>query len=310
MNSIATLTMNPAIDKSVSVESVIPEKKLRCTFPRQDPGGGGLNVARAIHKLGGDSLALYVAGDLSGKLLQRLLDSESVRNRAIEVAGPTREDLHVYVQSTGQQYRFNMPGSPLIESEWRSVLDALSALNPFPAYLVASGSLPSGVPDDFYAQVVKIGRKHGSRVIVDASGQPLILAAKEGAWFLKPNFAELAQLAGCEIEDELHVRTGALKLIEQGNCEAVCVSLAAAGVILVTQEETTRISAPTVKAVSKVGAGDSMVAGTTLALSRGTCLVEAVRYGVAAGSAAVMRPGTQLCNKEDTERLYKIMCSR
>jgi 6-phosphofructokinase 2 len=149
---IATLTMNPAIDKSSAVDQVVAEWKLRCEPPTYEPGGGGLNVSRAIRKLGGDSLALYAAGGFSGQVLSDLLDQEGLNHQAMAIAGLTRENFTVLEKSTGQQYRFGMPGPTVQEAEWRRCLEEICGLLPQVEYLVASGRLPPGVPANFYGR--------------------------------------------------------------------------------------------------------------------------------------------------------------
>jgi 6-phosphofructokinase 2 len=307
---IATLTMNPAIDKSSAVEQVVAEWKLRCEPPTYEPGGGGLNVSRAIGKLGGDSLAFYAAGGLSGEMLANLLDGEGLKHQAIAIAGLTRESLTILEQSTGQQYRFGMPGPTLQEAEWRRCLEAISELLPRVDYLVASGSLPPGAPPDFYGRIARLAKEQETRLIVDTSGEPLRLAVKEGVFLIKPNLREFAELTGQELVDEVQEERLAQELASSRKSEMVVVSLGAAGVLAATAEGTERVRAPLVPIKSKVGAGDSTVAGTVLALSRGKSWREAVRFGVAAGAAAVMTPGTELCRREDAERLYEHIMKR
>jgi 6-phosphofructokinase 2 len=174
-----------------------------------------------------------------------------------------------------------------------------------PDYIVASGSLPPGVPHDFYGRVAEVGRRMNSRVIVDTSGEPLAAAVEAELFLIKPNLRELRDLVGEELETEEAQEEAARSLIDKGKCQAVMVSLGAAGVLLVTREHMEHIRAPRVKIRSKVGAGDSMIAGATLALARGEEMVNAALYGVAAGSGAVMTPGTELCRKEDVDPLYQ-----
>lgn len=302
---IVTLTMNPAIDVSVSVDRVIADAKLRCGVPRHEPGGGGVNVSRAIQRLGGKSLAIYPAGGATGEFYEKLLSDEGLSQHRITVSGWTRENLMVTEESTGRQYRFIMPGPELSERQWQKCLDELSGLNPRPKYIVASGSLPQGAPEGFYAQVVRLGKKLGSRVVVDTKGDALIRAAEEGVYLLKPNLGEFTQLTGRAIDDEAEMRKAAAELVRQGMCQALALSLGRAGAWLFTREESTYIPTPTVTIRSTVGSGDSMVGGIVLSLVRGKSLEEAVRFGVAAGAAAVMTPGTELCRREDAERLYE-----
>lgn len=307
MQHIVTLTVNPAVDVNTSVDQVAPEKKLRCGRPRREPGGGGLNVARAVKRLGGTSAAYYTAGGPPGDILRHLLDEEAVEHYAIRTEDWTRENLIVSEDASEQQFRFGMPGPALREEEWQQCLDALAAVDPAPGYLVASGSLPPGVPDDFYAHVGRIAGRQGARFILDTSGEALRYGVREGGgtYLLKPNLRELQQLAGEALDSEQQQERFARDLIEQELCEVVVLSLGGAGALVVTTEEAEHVRSPTVPIRSKVGAGDSTVAGLVLALARGWALRDAVRFGIAAGAAAVMTPGTELCRRADTERLYE-----
>ena len=309
MKMIVTLTMNPSIDKSSSVGNVVAERKLYCTVPRFEPGGGGINICRAIKKLGGESLALYTSGGPTGEMLQFLLDQEGLTHRPVQVNGWSRENLIVLEESTGQQYRFGMPGPVLIDVEWERCLYELTNRNPEPDYIVASGSLPDRVPLDFYAHVARIGKEIDARVIVDASSEALKFALQEGVYLIKPNVREFREIVGSEIREESQIKSAAKKTVESGQCEVVVISLGAAGAIIATKEAVEHIIPPTVPIISKVGAGDSMVAGIVLSLARGNALRDSILFGVAAGTAAVMTPGTELCRREDTERLYKQMSS-
>ena len=310
MKTIVTMTMNPAIDKSSGVADVVAERKLYCKPPRFEPGGGGVNVSRAIKKLGGESKLLYPAGGLPGERLQELLDQEGLDHRPFPIEGLIRESLVILEESTGLQYRFGMPGPEVQEEEWERCLDELSALFPTPNYLVASGSLPPGVPTDFYARVARVGKERGAKVIIDVSGEAMKEALKEGVYLIKPNIREFRELVGKEIKEESQIKTAARKMVKSGRCEVLIISLGAAGALMASEEITERILPPTVPIVSKVGAGDSMVAGIVLSLARGKALRESVLFGVAAGAAAVMTPGTELCRREDVERLFESMVSR
>jgi 6-phosphofructokinase 2 len=304
---IATITINPAIDKSAVVDRMVADRKLRCGPPTYEPGGGGINVSRAIRKLGGGSLVLYTAGGLTGQMLTSLLDREELSHQAVPIEGLTRENLTVLETFSGRQYRLVMPGPVLDEKEWQQCLQEVADLVPKPDYLVGSGSLPTGVPTDFYARLAQLVRDWGGRMIVDTSGEPLRQVVKTGVFLIKANLREFAELTGQDLVDELQTETLARGLVETGQCEAVVVSLGAAGALLVIAAGCERFRAPLVPIVSKVGAGDSMVAGLVLSLARGQSLKTAVRFGVAAGAAAVMTPGTELCHQEDATRLYQFI---
>ncbi|WP_298684656.1 1-phosphofructokinase family hexose kinase [uncultured Methanomethylovorans sp.] len=309
MRTIITLNMNPAIDKSTTTEHVIAERKLYCGPASYEPGGGGVNVSRAIKKLGGGSLLVYPAGGMPGKMLNELLEQEGIDQLLLPIKGITRENLIVLEGTTGRQFRFGMQGPKLERDEWEHCLLELSNATPAPDYLVASGSLPLGVPSDFYARVARIGKKMGAKVIIDTAGDALAHALQEGVYLIKPNVREFRELAGNDIKEESQIIEAAQSMVRAGQCEVMVISLGAAGALLVSENIVEHIVPPTVPISSKVGAGDSMVAGIVLSLSRGKELREAALYGIAAGSAAVMTPGTELCRKEDTERLYAKMIS-
>jgi 6-phosphofructokinase 2 len=306
MPEILTLTMNPSVDKSSEAHKVVPERKLRCDVPRFEPGGGGINVARAIHKLGGKAEALYPEGGPMGKVLADLLDREEIPHQSIPIEGWTRESMTVTETSTEQQFRFTMPGPALKDHEWKACIDALKGAEPQPDYVVLSGSLPRGIPENFVDAAVDVARELGAKVLLDTSGAAL---PEKGVFLVKPNLRELQQITHQEFRNELQQQQAAEKLVASGKAEAVVISLGRAGAHLVWKDGCNHLRAPSVPIKSKVGAGDSMVAGIVLGLARGKALLDAVRFGVAAGTAAVMTPGSGLCRREDTERLYQSMIS-
>lgn len=304
---IVTLTVNPSVDASTGINQVVPDHKLRCREASYKPGGGGVNVSRAIHRLGGESLALFTSGGLHGQLLHQMLEKEGVSHQSIPIEGQTRENLIVVEESTGQQFRFDMPGPLFLEDDWKRCIEQLNALTIKPAYLVASGSLPPGCPSDFYAQVVAAAKQWNARVIVDTSGEALQLAADAGVYLLKPNARELEELTGEKMDKDEDLRAAALKLIEEGRTEVVVVSLGGKGAMMITKDGYEYFQAPDVPVVSVVGAGDSLVAGIVHRLEQGSSLRESVQFGIAAGASAVMNPERELCKREDTERLFKSM---
>jgi len=307
---IVTLTVNPCIDESAAVDRVIPDRKLRCGAPRYEPGGGGINVARTVRRLGGEALAIYPAGGAAGELLRSLLAAEGVLQRPLPITGCTRENFNLREETTGRQFRFVLPGPELAASERETCFAELGLLHPFPRYLVASGSLPPGVPFDFYARVARLTRERGGRFVLDTSGEAARLALQAGVFLVKPSLREFQHLTGLADAEESHLVSESRRWIRAGHCEVVVLSLGAAGVLWVGGESTERLASPTVPVRSSVGAGDSMLAGIVLRLEQGFGLAEAVRFGVAAGAATVMNPGTELCHRADAERLYDQMCSR
>ena len=306
MEKIVTLTLNPAIDKSTTVQAIAPDKKLRCAKPKFEPGGGGVNVSRAIKKLGGNSTAIYLAGGYSGKFYEDLLNQEGINSCVITTKGQTRENLIVVDESANLQYRFGMPGPEINEDEWQNVNQILEG-SAGVEYIVASGSLPDGVPIDFFAKLAACAKRINAKLILDTSGEPLRNAVDDGVFMIKPNLGELSFLHGAEELQESDAINAAKDIINKGGCEAMVISKGASGAWLVTKNEVISSPAPTVKKRSTVGAGDSMVAGMVLALSHGWPWMDVLQYGIATGTATTMNPGTELCKKEDVERLYKCL---
>ena len=303
MADIITITFNPCIDKSTSVNALKAESKLRCSAPVFEPGGGGINVARAIKKIGGEVIAIYPSGGYSGKFLNLLLEKENLPVFTVETKYHTRENMIVLDLATNQQYRFDMPGPQLFEEEWQQCLQMVEENDS--QFIVASGSLPPGVPPDIFAKVSKMAKKQNRKLIVDSTEEALQFALEEGVYMIKPNIGELSRLVGKEELQSFEVEPAAKDLINRDKCEIVVVSLGALGAMLVSREQVLKIAAPVVKTKSTVGAGDSMVAGIVFFLSKGKSLLDALQYGVASGTAATLNSGTGLCRKGDVEKLFE-----
>lgn len=305
MKHVVTLTLKPTVDKSTAVDQIRPDHKLRCAPPKFEPGGGGINVSRALKRLGIDSLAVFPASGPAGLLLQELLTNEHIPQQVIETASRTRENFIVVDNSTNQQYRFGMPGAAITVDEQQQILATLNTLAA-PDYLVISGSLPPGIEPGFLVSIVKQAEAGGAKVIVvDTSGPALERVVQEGVYLIKPNIGELSRMAGVDELDSSAVAEAAQRLVQEGKCEIVVVSLGPRGACLVTKDQVDHVQAPAVKARSTVGAGDSMVAGMLYALAKGQSVQEAVRMGIACGSAATMNFGTELFQMSDAERLYR-----
>ncbi len=298
---ITTLTLNPALDKSTSTDKLQPEQKLRCAPVRLDAGGGGINVSKGIHKLGGQSTAVFPIGGQNGEILQQILTTIGIHTAVLKVAGETRENFSVTETSSNNQFRFTMPGIELSEQMADECLRMIEQQRP--TYLVASGSLPPGLPVTYYEKVAAFAKKIGARFILDTSGAALQAAADEGLYLLKPNLSELSALVGVDKLEMQEVDDAALQIIRLGKCEVVVVSMGPQGALLVTQDQTMHIPAPPVKKLSTVGAGDSMVAGMVWGLSNGYPPIEMAQLGVACGSAATLNQGTELFLREDAFRL-------
>lgn len=307
---IVTLTMNPALDITTSVAEVRPTEKLRCQGARHDPGGGGINVARVAHVLGASVTAVFAAGGPTGDVVTDLLAAEHVPFRRVRIAGRTRESLTVDEKTSGQQYRFVLPGPRLSVAERALCVDELRAAAGAGAaaarYVVVSGSLPPGVPADFYRHIAGICGDVGARLILDASGTGLRYVTP-GVFLLKPSVRELRECAGRELSTEAEQVAAAQELLQRGQAQVVVVSLGERGALLVTATEAQRVPAIEMRSGSGVGAGDAMVAAITVGLNRGWALSKSLRFGIAAGAAMMLTPGTAVCRRADVERLFELV---
>ncbi len=309
MTRILTLTPNPAVDISTSTERIVPFSKLRCTTARRDPGGGGINVARVIRRLGGEVLAVYPAGGSSGRRLAGLLAGEGVPCVEVPVSAETREDFMVFEVATGLQYRFVLPGAELSDGEWQECLAALTGAEP-PDLVVVSGSLPAGAPEDFYGRVARLAKGMKAKTIVDTSGPPLKAALKEGVYLIKPNLREFQELVGRPLADQAAWIEAGRSLIDRGEVELIALTLGHRGALLIAREEVLVADGLPIKPISVVGAGDSFTGAMTWSLASGHTIEQALKFGVAAGSATVLRPGTELCRVEDVRRLAADVITR
>ena len=303
MTNVVTITLNPAVDLSTAVEKIIPVYKLRGTWQRRDPGGGGINVARVIKRLGGAVSAIYPVGGATGNSLRKLVEQEGLASQIFAIADETREDFFVSEVSTGQQYRFILPGPLLVESEWQCCLDLLSRTEPFPQFVVASGSLPRGVPDDFYARVARVAKQRGAKMILDTSGPALAAAVSEGVALIKPNLREMRDLTGREPSDASEWEGAAKDLVRNGKVAAIALTMGHLGAALVTRDRILRALPLAITPVSAVGAGDSFLGALIHGLASGIDLDDSFRLAAAAGAAALLNPGTGLCRIDDVRRL-------
>jgi 6-phosphofructokinase 2 len=302
LTQIVTLTINPALDVSTSVNKMVPFTKMRCAPAHRDPGGGGINVARVLKRLGIVTTAIYPAGGATGKLLATLLECEGVPSIVIPMANDTREDITIFDETTREQFRLVFPGAPLSDMESQECLAAIARVTPRPAFIIASGSLPAGVSHDFYGRVAQASKAQ-SKIIVDTSGPFLKAALETGVYLIKPNLHEFQDLAGIASSDEATLIEAGLRLIDRGQAEVIALSLGPDGALLITRDAAMRANGLPIEPISVSGAGDSFLGAMVWSLVSSDSLEMALRYGVAGGSAALLNPGTELCRAEDVHRL-------
>jgi len=300
---IVTVTLNPAIDKSTVTDLIQPEAKQRCSDVFNEPGGGGINVSKALKKLKAESIALFPAGGHNGEKLKSLLAAEEIPFHSIDSSVETRENWVVLESETNHQFRFTFPGKSIEEWVIKKLVDDILSFSP--TYVVASGSLPPGLPDYFYGLIVNTANSVGAKCIVDTSGPALQALKGKNAFLIKPNISELCKMLNVDSLQNNEVADAAQQAVRDGFAELIAVSMGPDGAWLVTTDEKHFASAPVVKKKSTVGAGDSMLAGITYMLQQHQPLQQVINFGVACGSAATMNEGTQLFKIEDVHKLYE-----
>jgi len=310
MTAVVTLTPNPSLDLSTTVDRVMPTHKLRCGAARRDPGGGGINVARVIRRLGGEVTAIYPCGGATGQLLAKLVEREHIVSRTSEMADETRQDFSVHEDTSGKQFRFVLPGPMVAEHEWRACLDTFAACAANADFVVGSGSLPPGAPPDFYARANRIVKSGRGKFLLDTSGPALKAALAEGVYLIKPSLRELCEAAGELLDGETEWIRACAGLVKDLRAEIVALTLGHRGALLVTRDRVIRAEPPPITPLSSVGAGDSFLGAAVWALAAGHDLADVLRFGVAAGSSAVLNPGTELAHPDDTRRLLDAVTIR
>lgn len=304
---IFTLTLNPAVDASCSTSRVRPLHKVRTTNERFDAGGGGINAARVVNELGGRSFAVFLAGGTPGDVLEDLVHRAGVLHHRIAISEPTRVSHVVYEEDSGQEFRFTPEGPTVTMDEWNEALAFLELLDM--DYLVASGSLPRGVPDDVYARLSHDVKARGGRLVLDTSGAALAAAVEEGVFLVKPSRGEFAALVGQNLDDQQDLEEAAREVVASGRVEMLAITLGHEGALLATEKGGIRwLYPPEVEAKSAVGAGDSFVGGMVHGLSTGEDVERAFALGVAAGTATVLTSGTELCRKADVLQFWDQLC--
>ncbi len=296
---IVTLTVNPALDVAMEAGEVRPGHKIRTRGTRYDPGGGGINVARVIHALGGEALAVMATGGPTGRFIEQLLSDDGVPYRAVTVGGTTRISLTVRETSSGAEYRFVPEGALLKPSDADDILSWLADLKA--DWLVASGSLPPGFPADFYGRVAHLAQREEMRFALDTSGVALEPALHQGIDLLKTSLSEFHSIVGSTTSDRDALAEQACRLAATGAASMIALTLGDRGAILATAERRIVQSAPSTRICSSVGAGDSFLAGLVLGLARRQTPDEALRLAIAAGAAAVMSRGTARVTLQQVE---------
>lgn len=297
--------MNPALDINSEANEVVTGEKVRCENPQYDPGGGGINVARVLTRLGVEVDAQYFAGGVPGEFLKKLLREETMHDLPIEIEGITRENVSINDKKTGKQYRFVFPGPSLKEHDWEKILELAESDSTSYEYIVASGSLPPGVPLDFYSRLAKIVIGKGKKYVLDASGDYLVNGVQNGASFIKPNQEEFEILI--EKTNSSGKKDLIRKLLTMG-VENIIHTMGKDGTFLYNQNGSTEFALPEIEVNSSIGAGDSLVGGLVAGLSKGYTINDSICYGIAAASSTLKSAGTELCSKDEVETIHQELC--
>lgn len=301
---IITLTPNPALDLWTTTDRVEPGHKLRCLAPKLDPGGGGINVSRVVDRLGGDTMALFAAGGGIGEQLATEIEREGLACSRVDIAGETRMSVHIGEVLSGALYRFVMPGPQVSTAEGKRLIDRFSCEATRDALAVASGSLPPGLGEAFWARFVEAAGHAGCRVLLDTSSG-ITAALEKGVFLLRQDHDEAVRLSGRDMQWPGETADWASGLVERGAAEIVIVTHGGDGALMVTANQRIALAPPKVEAVSAVGAGDSFMGALCFELAREGEPADALRLAVTAAAAALLTPGTELCRKEDVERLIE-----
>ena len=299
---IATITLNPSLDRTVIVDGLKVNESNRWTSVHHYAGGKGIDVSRAIHEMGGQTIAYGFIGGDEGRTLEVKLDEEGVPFSFTPIEQETRVNFIISDTRASQQTIINAPGPHISKRELARFLKKLRGIYPSPELMVASGSVPPGVPFDIYYTIVQEAKSHRVRTILDSAGQWLEEGIKAKPYLIKPNIREAEELLKTELSTEEAITKAVLNLIEMG-VEIAVISRGEDGIIAATRDGMFKAVPPPVKVRSAVGAGDCTIAGLALKLARGEPLIEACRLAVAMGTAAVLTPGTELAHRADVEKL-------
>ncbi len=299
---IATVTLNPSLDRTVNVEELVIDEANRWTSLRQDPGGKGINVSRVVHELGGETIAYGFIGGIDGETLKHLLRQQGVPFDFTPIEGEIRSNFIITDLKTRRQTRIDAPGPHILGRELRKLIQQITRIKPKPGFLVFAGSVPPGVPADIYRQLIEKVKNSGIKTILDSDNQWLKEGIVAKPNIIKPNVHEAEELLGTHLKDEAAIIEAVKTLANQG-IDVAIISRGRDGLIAASEGKILKVTPPQVEVSSTVGAGDSTIAGLVLKLNQGHKIDEACRWAVAAGTAATLTPGTELCRREDVERL-------
>jgi 1-phosphofructokinase family hexose kinase len=299
---IVTLTLNPAIDQTMVLPRFVAGDTLRVKSSRFDPGGKGINVSRVINELGGKSVAMGFAPGGLGRYIEHTLEAQGIECDFVHTKGETRTNITILDESRHTHTILSVPGpptDPVYLKQLRAKLD--ERLQPGD-WLVLAGSIPPPLDGSVYVDIINRASSRGVHTVLDADGEALAAGATARPEIVKGNRRELERLLGRHLDDETSTLRAAREVHDSG-VSCVVVTRGREGAVASTDDEYLRGVAPRVRAVSAVGSGDAFLAGVVLTLSRGGAMEDALRLGIAAGTASVLNPGTELCHRREVDIL-------
>ena len=301
---IYTLTLNPAVDRELTVPAMEFDSVLRASESRVDFGGKGFNVSRLLKGMEEPSTAVGFLGGNAGELLQNGLQSLGIGTDFVWVTGETRTNVSIVTQTHDHYIKVNEKG-PLVDADkQKELLEKIDSLAKQGDWWVLAGSMPPGVADDFYARIVNVLNKHAANAVLDTTGEALRLGCAEKPYLIKPNAEEVHALTGMPVDSTTEIAAAAAELRKMG-AQNVVISMGKAGALMQSAEETWLTHSPKIQEKNPIGAGDSMVGGLVWALTQGIALKESLGWGVASGAATASLSGTEVGSRPLIEELFK-----
>ncbi|MHB1001581.1 MAG: 1-phosphofructokinase [Armatimonadota bacterium] len=293
---IATVTLNPALDKSIFVDTLLPHDTNRVLKVEVDAGGKGINVSRVLKELGDDTITLGFLGGQTGRFIEHTLTTEGIRTDFTRIKADTRTNISIQESSGAPPTSLNEPGPSITDDELDELIANVRKEARKSPFIVFGGSLPPQAPVDIYKRLIAVAKGAGAKVILDSDGEPMCKGLQAAPYMIKPNRDEVHRLVDVDIKS-IDDAKRALNLLTSFGVKVVVISMGAKGAVASSEEGMWYAQPPQVKVISTIGSGDSMVAGIVHILKDNGSLDEALRWGTAAGAATAMTGGTEISKR-------------
>ena len=300
---IYTLTLNPSLDRHITVKKLVKDDKIPAETVRFDAGGKGINVSRVIKELGGRTKAFGIVGGYQGQIFKELLCREGIDHELCESSGSTRINLKIINLADRSHIQINAPGPRLNAGEVKRLLALVEQIIPRPSFWVLAGSIPPGVSDDTYKRLIQLFQKRGERCVLDTDGKSFKKGLEARPFLIKPNEFELERLLGRRCRTDRQLLATGRELTHKA--EVVAITLGNKGALVVTKDDAWRLKGIPVKVQSHTGAGDAFLGGFLTALDKGDDLPTTARWAVAVATVSVMNKGTARCKHADVKQMIK-----